>query len=178
MTDLLEHLMEAHKDLFQPMKREEWIQRMMENGKWKQNPDGTWDALESVDIMHLGLTELPVQFNIVHGHFIANNNQLTSLKGSPRVVEGDFWLADNKLTSLEGGPQSVARDYVVENNLLTTLKGSPTLVGGDFYCNDNKLTTLKDGPKYVTGKVYCSGNEVSMDELFDSVNGKYSVDRV
>jgi hypothetical protein len=102
------------------------------------NDDETIDVYGNVHLFDRGLTELPLWFNKVSGNFSCNNNQLTSLKGSPRRVDGNFSCADNQLTSLEFSP-----DYV----------------GGGFYCNRNDLTDLIGSPKEVDMYFNCSGNE-------------------
>ena len=97
------------------------------------------------------VTQLPVLFASVGGHFYCFNNQLTSLEGAPQSVGGNFYCFNNRLTSLEGAPQSVGEDFYCDNNQLTSLEGAPQSVGGDFYCSGNRLTSLDGLPKSIKG---------------------------
>ena len=100
------------------------------------------------------VTQLPVQFASVGGHFSCRHNQLTSLAGAPQSVGGYFACSGNKLTSLDGAPQSVGGDFYCGYNQLTSLEGAPQSVGGDFYCDNNQLTSLDGLPKSINGKFY------------------------
>ena len=83
------------------------------------NSDGSIDVNGNVFLYKKGLTELPLVFNKVTSIFSCTNNNLTTLKGSPRWIGGHFSCNYNQLTSLEFSP-----DYV----------------GGYFSCIWNKLT--------------------------------------
>ena len=53
------------------------------------------------------MTEIPIQFNEVNGSFYCDDNQLTSLEGSPKIVEGHFDCANNQnLKSIDYLPES------------------------------------------------------------------------
>ena len=69
-----------------------------------------------VNLYNKGLKELPPIFSSVGGNFWCNNNQLTSLSGSPGSVGGDFWCSHNQLTSLRGAPDSVGGYFYCYNN--------------------------------------------------------------
>ena len=73
---------------------------------------------QSVDLSDLYFKALPEWLAEVRvtGFFYCSDNQLTSLKGSPKEVGGSFYCSDNQLTSLEGCPKEV---------------------GGSFNCYDN-----------------------------------------
>ena len=62
------------------------------------NPDGSIDVDGDVYLCNKGLTELPLVFNKVSGNFDCGDNNLTTLKGSPRWISGDFYCDDNDLT--------------------------------------------------------------------------------
>jgi len=94
---------------------------------WSIDYDG------DVDLSKRNLEEIPFKFNKVSGDFNCEDNQLTSLEGSPQEVGRDFWCHENQLTSLEGAPQEV---------------------GGSFDCSGNQLTSLKGKPEYIGGKIY------------------------
>ncbi len=49
------------------------------------NPDGTIDV-DSVDLYDKDLNKIPLNFNRVERYFDINNNNLTSLEGSPNYV--------------------------------------------------------------------------------------------
>jgi hypothetical protein len=55
------------------------------------------------------------------GIFVANNIELTSLKGSPEEIIGDFDCSANYLTSLEGAPSSIGGNFVCDYNAITSL---------------------------------------------------------
>jgi len=76
--------------------------------------------------------------------------------GDNYIVTGNFDCNDNQLTTLEGSPNSVGGYFDCNNNQLISLKGAPNTVNGDFYCHENQLINLKGGPKTVNGDFYCS----------------------
>jgi len=61
----------------------------------------------------------------------------------------DFYCNNNDLTSLKGSPHTVGGDFDCNSNDLTSLKGSPHTVGGDFDCCCNKLTSIEGLPKTI-----------------------------
>jgi len=79
----------------------------------------------NVYLSSLDLTELPIKFGKVGGHFDCSYNKLTSLEGSPREVGGLFYCYGNDLTTLEGAPEKVGKIFDCTRNKLTTLKGAP-----------------------------------------------------
>ena len=113
------------------------------------NSDGSIDVNGDVNLSYYNLTKLPLKFNIVSGYFFCNNNQLTSLEGSPKEISGIFNCRDNKLTSLEGCPKEIGRDFICSNNQLTTLEGGPTKVGEIFLCQGNPLPNIILKSKYL-----------------------------
>lgn len=118
--------------------------------------------VQDLDLSHLGLTELPdLSEVVVHGHFSAASNKLTSLKGLPRHIGRSIDLSRNALTSLQGLQPRVHGDLKVEGNALESLAGAPRNVDGDFSCYNNKLTSLDGGPKWLGGSYDCSGNALT-----------------
>ena len=107
--------------------------------------DGLVNVDGNVDLGFNKLTELPLRFGRVSGHFdCRSNNELTSLKGSPLYVGGNFNCGSNNLTNL---------------------KYSPMEVGGGYYCHGNQLKTLRGLEEcFFMKKIYCGGSPV--DELF------------
>lgn len=59
----------------------------------KINEDFSIDVDGSVNFFSWRLKEIPFQFKNVTGRFWCNNNELTSLKGSPERI-GDFLVAE------------------------------------------------------------------------------------
>lgn len=105
---------------------------------WKLNDDGSYDVEGDVHLWSKNLVVLPHRFRNVTGHFVCDNNKLTTLEGSPKIVGGGFYCYHNKLISLDG---------------------APTEVGGDFYCDYNSTKfTIEDVKKVcnVKGAIYVS----------------------
>jgi len=139
---------------------------------FKLKKDGSIDVNDSVNLNgdhtnSAGLTKIPLKFNYVTGFFWIDNNNLTSLEGSPQVVgqspeeeDGNYFSCDNnKLTSLKGGPIKVFGNFYCSYNKLTSLEGAPQSIGGDFHCTYNQLTSLDHLPN-VSGEIYIWGNPV------------------
>jgi hypothetical protein len=106
------------------------------------NSDGSIDVDGNVNLYYMELTELPLTFNKVTGHFSCSNNKLTSLKGCPRWIGGFFDCERNNLTSLEFSPDYVGAWFACNhNNLIDNYCDSEII--GNFY------TTLKqEGVEY------------------------------
>ena len=64
------------------------------------NRDGSIDVFEDVFLEKLNLVKFPIRFNIIHGNFNCDINQLISLKGGPKEVRGWFSCQYNQLTNL------------------------------------------------------------------------------
>jgi hypothetical protein len=103
---------------------------------------------------------LPVQFGHVSGYFFVNNNQLTSLDGSPQTVGEHFDVSYNQLTSLKGASQKVGGFFDASYNQLTSLEGAPQNVGWSFNVSDNQLTSLKGASQTVGEGFYCANNPI------------------
>ena len=93
---------------------------------------------DDVNLCKKGLTELPLKFGVVTGHFLCNSNNLTSLEGCPLRVSGSFTCRRNNLTSLEGCPKYVGRD---------------------FWCTNNNIREFT-GVKYIEEHLWCGGNPI------------------
>ena len=130
------------------------------------NPDGSIDVDGDVNISYRNLTILPLKFNKVSGYFYCNNNQLTSLEGSPKEISRSFSCRYNQLTSLEGSPTKIGGGFYCSGNKLTTLEGGPTKVGGYFFCYDNPLPNVILNSKY-RKKILTEG-----DDFYIWKNGK------
>ena len=87
---------------------------------------------------------------IIKGNVNLNNLYLTELFDLSDVeVTGYFNCNDNDLTSLEGSPKTVRGNFHCHTNHLTSLAGCPETVGGNFNCCDNHLTSLAGCPETV-----------------------------
>jgi len=191
-----EYLMESEGTLTQEQK--DWLDKFTQ-GSWRVNPstglvdvDGDFNCLGS-ELENL----MGVRFGRVSGNFFCDDNQLTSLEGSPQEVGGSFfcdgnqltslvgapqkvgetfWCNDNQLTSLEGAPQEVRRDLDCSDNQLTSLEGAPQEVGRDFYCSNNQLTSLEGAPQKFGGNFFCDGNKLTSLEGIPFVSGNFYLD--
>jgi hypothetical protein len=124
------------------------------------NIDGTLnidgDAIFSVTEERI--SELPLKFSYVKGHFICCNNNLTTLKGFPDFVDGSVRIDSNKLTSLYGCTKKVGGSFICSNNDLASLEHCPESVGLNFSCSDNKITSLNHFPSALGGNFTCNKN--------------------
>ena len=125
------------------------------------NDDGSIDVNRSVDLSDKGLTELPLKFGTVSGSFYCFENNLTTLKGSPKFVGVDFHCYDNKLTSLEGSPEIVGDWFQCDSNKLTSLKGGPIKVGGSYVCVDNYIVDLDGIAEEIGDRLICNNNPIA-----------------
>jgi hypothetical protein len=106
------------------------------------------------NLSHGFFKEIPKELaNIrgIDGDLLVNNNELTSLKGSPTDVEGSVFAANNQLETLEGGPSTVDGDFKVDRNNLKNLKGLPEEISGDLHINMNPLESLEGAERTVVG---------------------------
>jgi hypothetical protein len=102
-------------------------------GVWSLNREGRVDIDGSFWGGGAGLKDFKgIQFGEVSEDFFCQNNDLTSLKGSPIKVLGKFKCYENRITSLEGGPNEVTGEYDCRpSDYLISLAGAPE-VGGFF----------------------------------------------
>jgi len=105
------------------------------------NSDGSIDVDGNVYLSNMGLTKLPLKFNLVSGYFDCGNNRLTTLEGSPKSVV-HFNCSYNNLTTLEGSPKSVGGDFGCNDNNILSFEGAPNHVGGGFYCGYNPIFNI------------------------------------
>lgn len=66
------------------------------------NDDLSIDVNGDVHLANRSLEKIPLNFNIVKGNFIINNNKLLTLEGSPKSVGELFNCEYNKLKTLKG----------------------------------------------------------------------------
>ena len=104
---------------------------------FKINDDGSIDTKYSVDLSNRDLDEIPIKFNQVRGYFDCSNNNIKSLKNSPKIIVGNF---------------------ICDNNNLESFKHSPDIVHGSFQCSNNPLKSLK-GYNGSMDSLYYNGKE-------------------
>jgi hypothetical protein len=86
------------------------------------NEDGTIDVDGDVDLSRRGIDKLPLKFGKVTGSFYGDDNQLTSLEGSPKEVGGSFYCYRNQLTTLEGTPQHIGGCVYIDLDKLNSFQ--------------------------------------------------------
>ena len=152
---------EARRDEMAPdIMAKEWVEEFLKRKDIKKNSDGSYDVIGNaeVDMGQRRLKKIPLKFNKVHD-FYCEENELTSLEGSPRFVQGEFWCQYNQLTSLKGAPDLVGGNFDASfNDLNGDLTGAPRSVGKHFIVEYNQLTSLNGAPKEVDGAFICGNN--------------------
>ncbi len=71
------------------------------------NSDGGVDVGDNVFLPFRKLKELPLQFGRVAGYFACCDNNLTTLKGSPKYVGAEFDFNKNTISDLEHFPEYI-----------------------------------------------------------------------
>jgi hypothetical protein len=128
--------------------------------------DNSVDVDGDVNLHDKRLESIPLNFNIVNGHFECGDNHLTSLKGCPVRVGNEFYCYDNKLTSLQYSPQYVeSGNFFCGYNKIESLQYCTELIRNNFWCYNNKLTSLEHHPT-VYGEFYCWNNQINTFENF------------
>ncbi len=133
----------------------EWL-HLCTRGKWGFSPKtGLIDVDGNFDCSRQGLVDFKgVRFGVVTGYFNADNNNITSLDGSPREIWSHLYFSNNLLTSLEGGPVEVCGHLCCSNNLLTSLEGAPRWGGTKAWFSSNPVSerTLMNIFSHMKGK--------------------------
>jgi hypothetical protein len=130
------------------------------------NSDNSVDVDGNVNFLGKELESIPLNFNIVNGHFHCSNNNLTSLKGCPVRVGNEFYCNYNRLTSLQYSPQYVeSGNFSCGMNKIESLQYCTELIRSNFYCGYNKLTSLEHHPT-VYGEFDCCDNQINTFENF------------
>jgi len=131
---------------------------------WNEQAKG-YDSNENINIFNLGLSFIPIQFNIVKGNFSCSFNYFISLEGCPKEVGGNFNCSDNNLTSLKGSLKEVKGDFDCSHNQLESLEGCPKKVRGHFDCYNNQLISLNNCPKEIKERFDCVDNNLDINEF-------------
>ncbi len=115
----------------------------------------------NVNLRKRRLKSIPVQFNRVQGTFDCQDNNLTTLIGSPHFVSEHFMCNNNSLTSLEGAPQEIGGTFNCSmNTAIKSLKGGPVRVGRHYLCANMALESLE----FIASNVKC-GLDISNNQI-------------
>ena len=80
------------------------------------NEDLSVDVDGNVWLYEKNLTEIPVKFNIIKGHFNCNYNQLTSTNFFPKEICSSFNCYNNNLKNLNDFPKIVTGSLSFDKN--------------------------------------------------------------
>ena len=112
--------------------------------EYKINSDYTVDVQQTVNLSGKKLTSIPIKFGTIDGNFLAENNLLTSLKGSPRIVKGDFNVKGNLLKTLKFCPKEIDGFFIIARNEVKNFTYAPEKVLEDIICIKNPLDSLME----------------------------------
>lgn len=139
------------------------------DGKWSVNEKGEISIegnlncqsyLKSIKKLNTGyLPSLDIIY--ISGDFNCSDNNLISLKNSPRIIGGSFKCFSNNITSLEFSPKEVGLNFDCMYNQIRSLEGCPESIDGNFIADFNNLENLIGGPKYVGGDYRVSTNNLN-----------------
>lgn len=125
---------------------------------YTMNDDGSIDvgytgAYSHVDFSKLKLDKIPLRFNSVCGSFNCSENDLTTLKGSPKYVRGGFDCSKNKmLKSLDGGPRSVHGVYNFSDTGVLSFNGVRNHNNINFNFTNTPIYEVITAIQYIVGK--------------------------
>ena len=101
--------------------------------------DGSINVVGSVYLSHNELTKIPIKFNKVRGYFDCSNNNIKSLKNSPKIMEGHFICSSNNITNLIHSPLYISGLFQCSNNPLKSLKGYNGSMDSLYYNGKEKF---------------------------------------
>lgn len=128
--------------------------------KYTITADGSIDVYGDVNISGsiFESGKIPIDFNMVTGHFWCHHSNLTTLVGSPRVVGKSFQCQHNSLTNLVGSPTKINSIFSCYENQLTSLIGGPKYVNRGYHAYRNQLTSLEGCAEYIGGSLMVNSN--------------------
>ncbi len=106
-------------------------------------------------------------------NFIANGEDISTLKGSPKYIAGDFNVNGNNLTDFVGGPKCVRGDFLAASNRLEDLKDIHKhlpWIDGKLIVASNRITSHVLGVFLIRGLRRVEGSEVLFKGWDDIVN--------
>jgi len=135
----------GHELITDPVKVKNWLyDRRLESQATIDDDGVVWKS--TVDMSGIGAKSIGVQFGKEINYFYVDNNNLTSLKGSPEEVIQNFSCNNNNLKTLKYAPKIVHNEFNCSNNKLTSLEFGPHTTRV-YDCNHNDLTSLYGAPE-------------------------------
>ena len=116
---------------------------------------------EAGKVVYYDLYHLPKDF-VIEGHLNLRGQGMTELPDlSDVIVEGDFDCSENDLLSLKGSPKKVGGSYFCSFNKLKDLVGASKEVGRKFFCGNNDNLESFDGLPEKVGISFHSGSAIA-----------------
>lgn len=110
-------------------------------------------------IANCGLKSLKGVALEVGKSFSCVGNRLQALTYGPAVVYHNYMANKNNLTSLKSPLKYLGKTFDISHNRpLKSLKGIINLISGDFDCQSCDLRSLADGPSKIVGNYLANGN--------------------
>ena len=94
--------------------------------------------------------------------YLNNKNLSVIEKDFSSTVVCEFWIYNNNLLSLKKSPKIVERSFDCDINQLITLKYSPKYVGRFFLCQHNQLNSLDFLPLNIGYDVFVPGSDPNL----------------
>lgn len=154
------------------------------------NPDETVDVNGPVDLASIANEYLDllskVKFKNIYGNFIIS--RIPDLKylpeSCPDYVEYEFYCGNDDLVSLKNSPKEVGDDFDCSDNKLSTLEYCPEKVGSSFYFQNNNIYNFDFFPKIIGAQFYCYNNPIynlcvlflSSGQIHHQHNGGFNMD--
>jgi len=136
---------------------------------WSINPEtglvdvkGNFNGNKLNSIIASSGNLIGIKFGKVEGDFYLGYSNLTSLEGCPLEVTGNFVAFNNKLQDLKGSPKKIGGRFDVSRNPnLKSLEGAPEEVDGDFSVEEcRNLDSLRGCPKKIGGSMTVSTTSI------------------
>ena len=128
----------------------------MVNCDWYDiHDDLSVSAYSKIEYTFENLVRIPINFKFIKGDVLLNNNRLVSLEGLPTdIIYGQLDVSNNNLNSLKGSPKVIKGDFSASDCFLTTLSGGPEVVDGNYTVVNNDLRNLDDLAKSISKDLY------------------------
>lgn len=125
---------------------------LMFNG-FEQIPEAYKDV--ETDIFNCSYNYLKLLNNMpkINYNCDCSNNELETLKNSPKELMGFFSCGVNKLKDLKNSPRKVGTVFNCSDNRLYTLFGGPKEVGTEFSIRNNFLFSEDFAPLFVANEL-------------------------
>lgn len=140
------------------------------------NDDFSIDVNDNVFMANERIESFPVKFNIIHGGFYCNDNNLETFKNFPKRITGDFDCTHNNFKDLNNFPIVGGRVRLVFNPVY--------IVARIFMTKDNKFELLDEFNEYsiIRGddilwnrlKIFCDDFDLEIPDI-DRIKEVYTV---